>query len=94
MDSFEVILTEGEHMTEEEYQRLTEFNGLPLYEADDPAARSVDTVRDPRYDGVYEAESVDQARAYLANAAFQASGGIRYVDEEGVMIRAYFWKKR
>ena len=81
-------------MTEEEYRRLTEFNGLPLYEEDDPAARAIDTVKDPRYDGVYEAESVDQAKAYLANPGFQASGGIRYVNKERVMIRAYFWKKR
>lgn len=81
-------------MTEEEYRRLTAFNGLPLYEENDPMARSIDTVKDPRYDGVYEAESANQARNYLADSSLLPSGAIRYTDEKGVVIRAYFWKKR
>ncbi len=89
-------------MTKSEYKQLTEFQGLPVYDEDDPSCGTVDdpNKEDPERTTwlatVYEAEDLETARGYLQQARLVPRGGIRYWDGDrtSCSIFAYFWEKR
>jgi hypothetical protein len=86
-------------MTENEYELLTEFASLPLYDDSSPSCALIDNPTRERADGslvaaVWEADTMELANEYLRNSRLMPKGGIRYFDGEGKNpnILAYFWE--
>jgi hypothetical protein len=86
-------------MTENEYELLTEFATLPLYDESSPSCDLIDKPTRERADGalvtaLWEATTLELANEYLRNSHLLPKGGIRYFDGEGKNpnIFAYFWE--
>lgn len=89
--------SEGPTITEADYQSLTEFVELPLYNDDDPRCGSIDMLpHEPEYMAVFEADNITLANEYRCRDDLVPKGAIRHWNGQHTQstIMVYFWQKR